>query len=350
LPETARAGHALKQTDHVAGDVVETSARCDIVGGIGHHRVTQRYPVRLASLFAIDAMVDIGKNGRVVISGTAEHHAIHMLEMFARLIEIGDTAIDADKDIRVLPLHAIDEIIIERRHFAVFLWRKPLQPGFSRMNPDRVRARRNNPFQKIRQNRFRLLIVHPDPALHRNRHAADSLHCGDTLRDHLRLAHQAGAECAGLNPIRGTADIEVDLVISVIAGDPHRLGELGRIGPAKLQRDGMFLRVIAEQPVALAMDDGIGDDHFGIKQRALRQLPVQKSAAGVGPVDHGGHGEDFFAACKRLSVHGLTSLRRLLQQRTAKSQFCRHGHFEKTTGNRHGRHRHPRSETRSPAR
>jgi hypothetical protein len=43
------------------------------------------------------------------------------------------------------------------------------------------------------------------------------------------------------------------------------------------------------------MDDGVGNDHFRIKQRTLRQLPVQKSAPRIGPVDHRGDCEDFFS-------------------------------------------------------
>ena len=76
------------------------------------------------------------------------------------------------------------------------------------------------------------------------------LHRGDAFGDQLRRAHQAGAERARLHAVGRAADIEVDLVIAEAFADPRRLGELGRIGAAELQRHRMLAGVEAEQPLA----------------------------------------------------------------------------------------------------
>ena len=72
------------------------------------------------------AVIDIGKDRGVVIGGAAEHHAVHVFQVLARLIEIGNAAIDADEDARIFPFHARDEFIVERRNLAVLLRRQTL--------------------------------------------------------------------------------------------------------------------------------------------------------------------------------------------------------------------------------
>ena len=90
----------------------------------------------------------------------------------------------------------------------------------------------------------------------------------DAVGDQRRLGHQAGAEAAGLHPVRRAADIEVDLVIAELRGDPRRFGQLARIGAAKLQRHRMLHRIKAQQALARAMHDGGARHHLGEEQRA----------------------------------------------------------------------------------
>ena len=69
------------------------------------------------------------------------------------------------------------------------------------------------------------------------------LHGGDAVADQRRLGHQAGAETALLHALRGTADIEVDLVVAEIGGDARAQGELVRLAAAELKRDRMLGRI-----------------------------------------------------------------------------------------------------------
>ncbi len=59
------------------------------------------------------------------------------------------------------------------------------------------------------------------------------------------------------------------------------------IGATELQRDRMLDFGEAEEPRAIAVDHGIGRHHFGIEQRALRQLTVEDAAMPVRPIHHG---------------------------------------------------------------
>ena len=57
---------------------------------------------------------------------------------------------------------------------------------------------------------------------------------------------------------------------------------------AELQRDRVLARRIAEQPLAVAVDDRLGGDHLGVEQRAPRQQTMEDAAMPVRPVHHRG--------------------------------------------------------------
>ena len=137
-----------------------------------------------------------------------------------------------------------------------------------------------------------VLLVDAEPAFDRDRDCHRRLHGRDGGRDRRRLAHQAGAEGPGLDAVGRAADIEVDLVIAEVFGDPRRLGELRRLRAAKLHGKRMLLRREAEQACAVAMDHRIGDDHLGVEPRPPRQPPVEIPAVAVGPVHHRRDGND----------------------------------------------------------
>src|SRR6185437_7046913 len=90
-----------------------------------------------------------------------------------------------------------------------------------------------------------------------------------------------------------TADIEIDLVIADIGGDPRRLGKALWLRTAELQRNGMFARVEGEKARAIAANDRFRRHHLGVEQRAARQEPVQDTAVRVRPLHHRRDGEDF---------------------------------------------------------
>src|SRR5690606_27714331 len=60
---------------------------------------------------------------------------------------------------------------------------------------------------------------------------------------------------------------------------------------AELQRNRMLGIIETKQPLAVAMDDRVGDDHFRIEQRLARELSMEKPAVPVSPVDHRRHGK-----------------------------------------------------------
>ena len=83
-----------------------------------------------------------------------------------------------------------------------------------------------------------VLLVDAEAALDRDRHRRPRAFIAATQSPtSRRLAHQAGAERAGLHPVGRAADIEVDLVVAEIGADPRRRGELRRLRPAELERD-----------------------------------------------------------------------------------------------------------------
>src|SRR5690606_15401914 len=138
-----------------------------------------------------------------------------------------------------------------------------------------------------------VLIIHADPRLHRDGHCDLRLHRGHAIAHQLRFLHQAGAERPRLHTVRRAADIQVDLAIAEIRADPRRLRKLRRLAAAELKGDGTFGRIEAEQPPAVAVDDGVGNDHLRVKQRFPCELPVQEPAMPVRPVHHRRNGKDF---------------------------------------------------------
>src|SRR6516164_2056716 len=59
------------------------------------------------------------------------------------------------------------------------------------------------------------------------------------------------AEAAYLPTIRGTTDIEVDLVIAELFGDTRALGKLPQIAAAELERNRMLGRIVRQEPRAI---------------------------------------------------------------------------------------------------
>ena len=78
-----------------------------------------------------------------MIGLAANHHAVKRGQMPGHLFLRVDAAVDADHQIRKFPLEAVHEFITQRRHLAVFLGGKALEPGIvSMMAPGGSEARR----------------------------------------------------------------------------------------------------------------------------------------------------------------------------------------------------------------
>ncbi len=117
-----------------------------------------------------------------------------------------------------------------------------------------------------------------------NRHRR--LHRRDAVADQSRLRHQAGAEAAVLHAVGRAAGIEIDLVKTQIRADARAGSKRARVGAAKLQRQRMLGRVVAQQPRSIAMQHRADGQHFGIKQRPARQQAMEEPAMPVGPFHH----------------------------------------------------------------
>ena len=247
--------------------------------------------IQVALLAAEEARIHLGQQHRIVIGGAAQHHAVDMAQMLVRLFQRLDAAIDQDGEAGSFVLHAIDQAVIQRRHVAVFLGRQAFQPRFAGMNREHRHAGSSAGIDQRTQGSFRILVVHPDAALHRDRNGNCSAHCGDTLRHQRRLPHKTSAEPPRLHPVRRAADIQVHFVIAKIGGNARRLRQLARIAAAQLQRQRMFAAVKRQQPHPVAVQYRIRRHHLGVQQRMSRQAAMQHPAGTVGPVHHRGDGK-----------------------------------------------------------
>ena len=157
------------------------------------------------------------------------------------------------------------------------------------MHDQRIGARCDHAARQNVERNFRILVVDADPAFDRDGNFHRTLHGGNAFRDQRRLRHQAGTEAAVLHPVRRTADIEIDFVVAEILADLRGGGEIAGIGTAKLQRHRMLASIEAEQPPAVAMNNGAGRQHLRIEPRAPAHQTVEDAAMPVGPVHHGCH-------------------------------------------------------------
>jgi hypothetical protein len=208
-----------------------------------------------------------------------------------RLREPRDATVQHDREAGKGRLHAQHEIVVERRDLAVLLGAQPFEPGLAGMDRDPRHPRRLEPGEQVGQNRLRILVVDADAALHRDRHRCRRRdHRRRARRDKAGLAHQRRAETARLHPVRGTADIEVDLVKAQIPRDRARRRERLGLRPTELQRQRMLVRMVGKQPIPRPVQDRAGRDHLGIEQRPPREGTVEHPAMPVGPVHHRGDG------------------------------------------------------------
>ncbi|MNQ60869.1 hypothetical protein D3C85_751690 [compost metagenome] len=261
--------------------------------------------IDVRDIHAEDASIHLPQQGRLVIGGAAQHdavqlHAVRRIQMGLSLIQIADAAVDADGQMRPLALQTPHQIIVQRRHVAVFLGRQALQPGLARMDDEVGDPDRRRGVHRGEQADFGVLIINADAAFDGGGDADRALDGRHAVGHEFRLAHQTGAELARLHPIRGAADVQVDLVIAVRFADSRRLGQLRRVRPTQLQRHRMLDRVKAQQPLAVAVDHSRRRHHLGIEQRPTAQRTVKRPTVAVGPVHHGRHGQSMSLVYRHL--------------------------------------------------
>ena len=137
---------------------------------------------------------------------------------------------------------------------------------------------------------FLVHVINANPAFHRDRKAGGPGHRADAFGHQCRLRHQAGAKPAGLHAVRRASNIQIDLGVAIVIGNAGGFGKPCGIAATKLQRHRHssvdILGRLTQQPVPVAMDDGIGGDHFGEQQRVRRQMMVKMPAMPVRPIHH----------------------------------------------------------------
>ena len=203
-----------------------------------------------------------------------------------------DAAVDDDFQRGKLAFQAVDIIVAQRRHVAVFLGREAFQPsiagvddegcaiGFFRQCAD-----------KIGQRLIIGFAVKADSVLDGNGTVGCGfLHRVQAVGHQIRLLHQARAERAFLNARAGTAAVEVDFVVAVSGGFGGRFGQILRLAAAQLQRDGVFAVVFQQEAVGVAVNHRARVNHFGVKPGMAGDLACHMAIVPISPVQHGGYG------------------------------------------------------------
>ena len=154
------------------------------------------------------------------------------------------------------------------------------------MNGDPAHTGITHSRQKIGQYRFGGLIIDADAAFdgHIDGHRPD--HRRRDLGGAYRVLHQDRAESAGLDAVRGAADVQIDLIIAARGDNRGGIGQFCGIGAAELGRQRVFDRVIIQQMRRPAAHQRRSRDHFCVQQALARDLTVQKPAMPVCPVHH----------------------------------------------------------------
>mgnify|MGYP000947774910 CR=1 FL=1 len=272
-------------------DRLEPHAGGGLALDIGNEGVRNRPDRRGRALLREQHRIDIEETPRLAIGGAPHHHAIDAADKRGSLRNRGDPAVEHDGERRETAFEPVDALVVERRHVAVLARRQAVEPGFARVNDQRIRARGDHRSRHRVERFFRVLVIDADPALDRDRNADRGLHRGDALPDQRRLRHQAGAEPALLHPVGWASDIEIDFVVAEVRTYPRGSRERRRLGSAQLDRDGVLGRIISEQSRAVAAQHRPGRDHLGIEQRPTRQQPVEEPTMPVGPLHHRGYGK-----------------------------------------------------------
>ena len=136
---------------------------------VGHQRFGGRAGPGMRRRLAEDQRIDRKESPGLAIGGAAHHHAIHMGEMVAGVLDGRDAAIEDHRQVRPRGLQAIDAIIIERGNVAVLCRRQALEPGLARMDDQRVGAGGDHRIGHGIERRLRVLVVNADAALDRDR-------------------------------------------------------------------------------------------------------------------------------------------------------------------------------------
>src|SRR5687768_4206678 len=103
------------------------------------------------------------------------------------------------------------------------------------MDYESIAARCRNSFNKTVKPLGLVLFIDANAAFHRYRNFDGQAHCRNAVGHRLRFGHQTGAKPSLLNPIRGTAYIEIDFAITIILANPGGIRKQNGVAAAELE-------------------------------------------------------------------------------------------------------------------
>ena len=298
LPPQARATTAVVQAKHVARNGrpgravfnqfalhVGDHGRLDLIRCDGVGRTAQ------------ETRVPPAHHPWVVVSLTAQHHAINVPQVLGDLLVGRHAAVQHDGQVRKVALELVDQFVAQRRDFAVLFGAQALEPRVAGVHDEHAATGVGHGADKVAHEGVALFLVDADAVLHGHRHVDRIDHRLDAIGHELRLGHQAGAKRAALHALARAAAVQVDLVITPARANLRATRQIGRLAAAQLQGEWMLDLVITQVPPLAAVQQAAGGHHLGVQARLFRDQPVQVAAVLVTPIEHrrngqapGGHG------------------------------------------------------------
>jgi hypothetical protein len=154
------------------------------------------------------------------------------------------------------------------------------------MDDQRIDARFLHDAREFVEVLLPIVLGDADAAFDGDRNLHARLHGRDTIGDEARLRHETSAKTALLHAIRGTADVEINLVVAEIGCDLRAVRKLPGRAAAELKRNRMLRRIVGKKPRAVAVDDRRCRDHFRIDARTAREQAMEEPAMPIGPFHH----------------------------------------------------------------
>src|SRR5450830_317051 len=112
-------------------------------------------------------------------------------------------------------------------------------------------------------------------------------HGFDAVGHQHRLGHQAGAKGAFLHPLRGTAAVQIDLIVTPLLTQLGAFGKICGFAAAELQGERMFFLIEIEVTRDITVQQSTGGDHLRIQPCMACNLPMKQTAMTIRPIHHG---------------------------------------------------------------
>ena len=196
----------------MANDVAQNGAASGLNLGlaVGEQALHQIFVGNRRVGAAVKECVPIAHNHRIVVSLAADHHAVDVFQMLGDLFVGGDAAVNQDFKFGKFLFEAVNIIVFQRRHFAVFFGRKAVEPriagvddkgfagGFAAQRAD-----------KIGHGLIFGLAVDADAVFYGNGNLHRVLHGVQTVGHQIHFIHQTCAERAFLHARAGATAVDI---------------------------------------------------------------------------------------------------------------------------------------------